>query len=92
MPEDVREILKQKIGYVYKKDEKLEPVPKIDWKTKIPGMDERTYQIWEWFDEQWNKRGCRLMTKTTDQIIEYNDKLYSRGEFTKFAKSLTKGE
>jgi hypothetical protein len=92
MPQEVRDILKKKIGYDPKAKEK-KAAYKQDWRTKMPGLDETTYQIWDWFDEQWYKQGCPLLPGSKDitAIIEYNEKNYTRGEFTHMAKKLLNG-
>jgi hypothetical protein len=92
MPEEVRDALKNMFKRVgikkpLENPEKLSRV-KIDWRESHPGLDEDTYQVLEYFDEQWGKQGCPLKKGTTDHIIEYNDKFYTRGEFTVMAKKL----
>jgi len=96
MPVEIKESLtkmfkKAGIDKPFNRDEKPKSVVVKDWRKLVPNMSEKTYQIWEWFDEQWNEQGCPLTKdKSMSQIIEYNEKFYTRGEFTKFAQSLNK--
>jgi len=95
MPIEIKESLtkmfkKAGIDKPFNRHEKAKSIVVKDWRKLVPGMDEEVYKIWEWFDEQWNEQGCPLLNGSTDQIIEYNDKNYTRGEFTKYAQSLNK--
>jgi hypothetical protein len=93
MPIEIKEGLskmfkKAGIAKPFSRDEKPKSIVIKDWRTLVPNMDEQTYQIWEWFDEKWNEQGCTLKEGCTEPLIEYNEKFYTRGEFTKEAKAL----
>lgn len=87
MPEDVRQILKEKIGYIYMEKEEVKP-SKINWKEKMPSLTDEEVTIFEWFDDKWNEQGCPLQSGSTDQVIEWNDRTLTRGEFTVEAKKI----
>ena len=85
MPEDVRQILKEKIGYIYQKEEKPTK-EKVNWKEKMPHLTDEEVTIFEYFDDKWNEQGCKLWPETVDQMIEYDGKNYTRGSFMIEAK------
>lgn len=90
MPEDVREILKQKINYQYSKNEdplkeKIGRQP-IDWKKKFPHLTEDEVMIFEYFDETWNEQGNPMKNIPMEPCVILDETRFTRAEFMILAK------
>lgn len=86
MPENIRAILKETIGYVNtEKERRLLPKPVYDPEK----FSKEEIGILQYFDEKWHEQGNRLKEKTNDTpIIEYDGVEYTRGSFMQHAKKI----